>query len=88
MTAGDLSFGDPALVWGEDGLPRSGRFGDVYFSSDDGLAESASQMLADPARARIRKSAGRIGNDPGNRFRRPRLGKRRRARKRVQQREH
>ena len=46
MTAGDLSFGDPALVWGEDGLPRSGRFGDVYFSSDDGLAESRAVFLA------------------------------------------
>ncbi|MFZ5668807.1 MAG: tRNA (5-methylaminomethyl-2-thiouridine)(34)-methyltransferase MnmD, partial [Pseudomonadota bacterium] len=36
---------DPALVWGEDGLPRSGRFDDVYFSSDDGLAESRAVFL-------------------------------------------
>lgn len=36
---------DPALVWGDDGLPRSGRFGDVYFSSDDGLAESRAVFL-------------------------------------------
>lgn len=37
---------DPALVWGDDGLPRSGRFGDVYFSSDDGLAETRAVFLA------------------------------------------
>ena len=37
---------DPALVWGDDGLPRSGRYGDVYFSSDDGLAESRAVFLA------------------------------------------
>lgn len=36
---------DPALVWGDDGLPRSGRFGDVYFSSDDGLAETRAVFL-------------------------------------------
>jgi len=28
------------LEWGEDGLPRSRLYGDVYFSSDDGLAET------------------------------------------------
>ncbi|MDO9223634.1 MAG: tRNA (5-methylaminomethyl-2-thiouridine)(34)-methyltransferase MnmD [Caulobacter sp.] len=37
---------DPDLAWGEDGLPRSGRFGDVYFSSDDGLAETRAVFLA------------------------------------------
>ncbi|MFN3229893.1 MAG: tRNA (5-methylaminomethyl-2-thiouridine)(34)-methyltransferase MnmD [Asticcacaulis sp.] len=31
---------DPDLVFGEDGAPRSGRFGDIYFSLQDGLAES------------------------------------------------
>ncbi|PZO37566.1 MAG: FAD-dependent cmnm(5)s(2)U34 oxidoreductase [Alphaproteobacteria bacterium] len=36
----------PLLVWGEDGSPRSGRFDDVYFSSDDGLAESRAVFLA------------------------------------------
>lgn len=35
----------PALVWGEDGLPRSALYGDVYFSSDDGLAESRAVFL-------------------------------------------
>jgi tRNA 5-methylaminomethyl-2-thiouridine biosynthesis bifunctional protein len=35
----------PRLVWTDDGAPRSGRFGDVYFSSDDGLAESRAVFL-------------------------------------------
>ncbi len=39
----DLS---PRLIWGEDGAPRSGRFDDVYFSTDDGLAESRAVFLA------------------------------------------
>jgi tRNA 5-methylaminomethyl-2-thiouridine biosynthesis bifunctional protein len=34
------------LLWGEDGLPRSALYGDVYFSSDDGLAESRAVFLA------------------------------------------
>lgn len=36
----------PLLVWAEDGSPRSGRFGDVYFSKEDGLAESRAVFLA------------------------------------------
>ena len=36
----------PRLTWSEDGAPRSGRFGDVYFSADDGLAESRAVFLA------------------------------------------
>ena len=39
----DLS---PRLIWAEDGSPRSGRFGDVYFSQQDGLAESRAVFLA------------------------------------------
>ena len=39
---GDAS---PQLVWAEDGSPRSGRFGDVYFSKDDGLAETRAVFL-------------------------------------------
>lgn len=35
----------PLLVWAEDGSPRSGRFGDVYFSKDDGLAETRAVFL-------------------------------------------
>lgn len=46
MTSDEPRPNDPVLVWGEDGLPRSGRFGDVYFSSDDGLAESRAVFLA------------------------------------------
>jgi tRNA 5-methylaminomethyl-2-thiouridine biosynthesis bifunctional protein len=28
------------LIWDDDGTPRSGRFGDIYFSPEDGLAET------------------------------------------------
>lgn len=36
----------PRLVWTEDGSPRSGRFDDVYFSREDGLAETRAVFLA------------------------------------------
>nr|WP_295238359.1 FAD-dependent 5-carboxymethylaminomethyl-2-thiouridine(34) oxidoreductase MnmC [uncultured Brevundimonas sp.] len=36
----------PLLTWTEEGEPRSGRFGDVYFSRDDGLAETRAVFLA------------------------------------------
>ncbi|HZW15711.1 MAG TPA: FAD-dependent 5-carboxymethylaminomethyl-2-thiouridine(34) oxidoreductase MnmC [Brevundimonas sp.] len=36
----------PRLVWTADGAPRSGRFDDVYFSREDGLAESRAVFLA------------------------------------------
>jgi tRNA 5-methylaminomethyl-2-thiouridine biosynthesis bifunctional protein len=39
---------DPTLSprgWAESGLPRSSLYGDVYFSSDDGLAESQTVFL-------------------------------------------
>jgi len=36
----------PRLIWTDDGSPRSGRFGDVYFSQQDGLAESRAVFLA------------------------------------------
>ena len=36
----------PRLMWTEDGAPRSGRFGDVYFSREDGLAETRAVFLA------------------------------------------
>ena len=36
----------PRLLWAEDGSPRSGRFDDVYFSREDGLAESRAVFLA------------------------------------------
>ncbi|WP_296169741.1 FAD-dependent 5-carboxymethylaminomethyl-2-thiouridine(34) oxidoreductase MnmC [uncultured Brevundimonas sp.] len=35
----------PRLLWAEDGSPRSGRFDDVYFSKQDGLAESRAVFL-------------------------------------------
>ncbi|HEY0102666.1 MAG TPA: tRNA (5-methylaminomethyl-2-thiouridine)(34)-methyltransferase MnmD [Brevundimonas sp.] len=35
----------PQLVWTDDGAPRSGRFDDVYFSREDGLAESRAVFL-------------------------------------------
>lgn len=36
----------PDLIWTEAGEPRSERFGDVYFSKDDGLAETEAVFLA------------------------------------------
>lgn len=36
---------DPQLIWTEAGEPRSGRYGDVYFSAEDGLAESRAVFL-------------------------------------------
>ena len=36
---------DPKLVWTEAGEPRSGRYGDVYFSAEDGLAETRAVFL-------------------------------------------
>lgn len=39
------SSSDPELTWSEDGAPRSGRFGDVYFSAEDGLAETRAVFL-------------------------------------------
>ncbi|NBW11211.1 MAG: FAD-dependent oxidoreductase [Caulobacteraceae bacterium] len=45
--APDFEAGGHAdLTWSEDGAPRSARFGDVYFSKDDGLAESRAVFLA------------------------------------------
>ena len=41
----DLDDASPRLVWADDGSPRSGRFGDVYFSKDDGLAETRAVFL-------------------------------------------
>jgi len=37
---------DSPLVWREDGLPQSALYGDVYFSSADGLAETRAVFLA------------------------------------------
>src|SRR6478672_2881325 len=35
----------PRLIWTDDGAPRSGRFDDVYFSREDGLAETRAVFL-------------------------------------------
>lgn len=37
--------GDPELYFAEDGAPRSGRFGDIYYSLQDGLSESRAVFL-------------------------------------------
>ncbi|WP_395944996.1 tRNA (5-methylaminomethyl-2-thiouridine)(34)-methyltransferase MnmD [Brevundimonas sp.] len=42
MTFEDAS---PKLTWTDEDEPRSGRFGDVYFSRDDGLAETRAVFL-------------------------------------------
>lgn len=45
-TARDIpETGHADLTWSDDGAPRSARFGDVYFSRDDGLAESRAVFL-------------------------------------------
>ncbi|MBU3972805.1 MAG: tRNA (5-methylaminomethyl-2-thiouridine)(34)-methyltransferase MnmD [Alphaproteobacteria bacterium] len=36
----------PRLIWTDDGSPRSGRFDDIYFSREDGLAETRAVFLA------------------------------------------
>ncbi len=36
---------DPGLYFGEDGAPRSSRFGDIYYSLQDGLSESRAVFL-------------------------------------------
>ncbi|MDP2258177.1 MAG: FAD-dependent 5-carboxymethylaminomethyl-2-thiouridine(34) oxidoreductase MnmC [Caulobacter sp.] len=46
MTVTPSSPADPDLVWDEDGLPRSGLYGDVYFSAEDGLSETRAVFLA------------------------------------------
>lgn len=60
----------PRLVWTEDGAPRSGRFDDVYFSREDGLAESRAVFLAgcglsEAWRGRRRFTVGELGFGTG-----------------------
>jgi len=40
-----LTDNDPGLFFAEDGAPRSARFGDIYYSLQDGLAESRAVFL-------------------------------------------
>jgi tRNA 5-methylaminomethyl-2-thiouridine biosynthesis bifunctional protein len=61
---------DEPLEWGPDGLPRSRAFGDVYFSSTDGLAESRAVFLAgcglpEAWRSRRRFTVGELGFGTG-----------------------
>ena len=67
MTSDDLS---PRLHWTEADEPRSGRFGDVYFSKDDGLAETRAVFLAgcglpDAWKARRQFTVGELGFGSG-----------------------
>lgn len=60
----------PRLRWTEDGAPRSGRFDDVYFSREDGLAESRAVFLAgcglpEAWRGRRRFTVGELGFGTG-----------------------
>ncbi len=41
----DTNDRDPQLVWTEAGEPRSSRYGDVYFSAQDGLSETRAVFL-------------------------------------------
>lgn len=40
-----MTISPPDLLWGDDGTPRSGRFGDIYFAPGDGFAESRHVFL-------------------------------------------
>ncbi len=40
-----MTDNDPGLFFAEDGAPRSARFGDIYYSLQDGLAESRTVFL-------------------------------------------
>ncbi|MFT4075330.1 MAG: tRNA (5-methylaminomethyl-2-thiouridine)(34)-methyltransferase MnmD [Asticcacaulis sp.] len=40
-----MSITDPELYFAEDGAPRSGRFGDIYYSLQDGLSEARAVFL-------------------------------------------
>ncbi|HYD28055.1 tRNA (5-methylaminomethyl-2-thiouridine)(34)-methyltransferase MnmD [Brevundimonas sp.] len=60
----------PRLLWTEEGAPRSGRFDDVYFSREDGLAESRAVFLAgcglpEAWRGRRRFTVGELGFGTG-----------------------
>lgn len=60
----------PRLLWTDDGAPRSGRFGDVYFSREDGLAETRAVFLAgcglpDAWRDRARFTVAELGFGTG-----------------------
>ncbi|ESQ84558.1 hypothetical protein AEAC466_09405 [Asticcacaulis sp. AC466] len=41
-----INDANPELYFAEDGAPRSGRFGDIYYSLQDGLSETRAVFLA------------------------------------------
>ncbi len=60
----------PPLIWRDDGLPQSTLYGDVYFSSEDGLAETQAVYLAgcglpDAWTERQRFTVGELGFGSG-----------------------
>ncbi len=61
---------DSPLIWSDDGLPRSALYGDVYFSSQDGLAETQAVFLQgcrlpDAWAGRRRFTVGELGFGSG-----------------------
>lgn len=70
MTGAPQDRSASPLQWDENGLPRSSLYGDVYFSSDDGLAESRAVFLEgcglpDAWRGRKRFVVGELGFGTG-----------------------
>jgi len=68
-----LEISDPAVTWSPDNAPYSGRFGDVYFSTEDGLAESRHVFLKGIGAPQIwagrrRFSIGETGFGSGRNF--------------------
>src|SRR4051812_2797141 len=45
MSQDPASPSDSLLAWSDDGQPRSRLYGDVYFSTEDGLAEARAVFL-------------------------------------------
>jgi tRNA 5-methylaminomethyl-2-thiouridine biosynthesis bifunctional protein len=68
-SSGDAPSDGP-IAWRDDGLPASRLYGDVYFSSDDGLAEAQAVYLAgcglpDAWAGRRRFTVGELGFGTG-----------------------
>lgn len=67
---GRAGGGESPITWGEDGQPRSRLYGDVYFSTTDGLAESRAVFLQgaglpDAWRGRRSFTVGELGFGSG-----------------------
>lgn len=66
-------LGTPSLDWGDDGAPRSGAFGDIYYDPADGLAETRFVFLdgvggADLFRGRSHTTIAETGFGTGLNF--------------------